>query len=150
MVTPAKFALALVAGVAMLGLLALYVILRDDIVREDTAISTADGRSATRPVAVPDARLSGPTDCVTGPFRVRVSGSEVTRVSFAVDGERRQTVDADASGQASMRIDPRGKSTRVHRVTADARFRDSDIRPETMTLIYQRRDRTAANIRFAG
>lgn len=164
MMTPAKFTMALVAGLAMLGLLGAYLLLRDDNIRTETPISTADegGRTAAaqpeEEPAVPgagaaDARLSGPTDCVKGPFRVRVEGSEISRVSFFVDGKRRRTAEASGPGEGefSMRIDPREQSERVHRVRADAEFTEnSGAGPETMSLIYQRCPRTAATVRFTG
>ena len=158
MVTPAKFLLALLAGGAMLALLVGYVILRDDMVREKSTVSSPDG---AEPVAAssaedePDtgeARLSGPTDCVRGPFRVRVSGSEISSVTFFVDGRQRRMVRADGDGgEFALRVDPREQSDRVHRVRADARFESATAtRPESMRLTYQRCPQTASAVRFAG
>lgn len=153
--TPGKFVLALLAGLAMLGLLIGYLILRDDMVRDETPISTQDdGRAptpsptASEPVTTADARLSGPTDCVRGPFRVRVRGSEISEVTFFVDGNRRRTVEAEGGDEASLRIDPREQSDRLHRVRADVRFSDDSAAADTMSLVYQRCPQNDPAVRF--
>ena len=158
MVTSGKLVMAVVAGGLMLALLIGYLILRDDMILDETPISTADGDRRTAATAedepaldeddpaVRQARLEGPTDCVDGPFRVRVSGEDISDVTFFVDGRRRRTVEG---GEFSLRIDPREQSRRVHRVRADARFSGAGASsPETMSLIYQRCPQNAPVVRF--
>lgn len=150
--------MAVVAGVLMLALLIGYLILRDDMILDETPISTAGGDRRTAATAEDEpaldeddpadrqARLEGPTDCVDGPFRVRVSGEEISDVTFFVDGRKRRTVQ---DGEFSLRIDPREQSRRVHRVRADARFSGAGASSlETMSLIYQRCPQTAPVVRF--
>ena len=86
------------------------------------------------------ARLSGPRRCVGAPFRARVSGREITRVTFFVDAKRRQTVKA-TGGQTvfSLRVNPLGQNFGVHRITAKVRFTAaSGAKGRTLGLVYQR------------
>lgn len=162
MVTPGKFLMAVVAGGLMLALLIGYLILRDDMILDETPISRPDGDRRTAATAEDEpaldedapaarqARLEGPTDCVDGPFRVRVSGDDISEVTFFVDGRKRRTVEAGGErGEFSLRIDPREQSQRVHRVRADARFSGAGASSlETTSLIYQRCPQTAPVVRF--
>jgi hypothetical protein len=69
------------------------------------------------------ANLSGPSAPVSGPFTVTVTGREIQTVVFYVDGQRIRVVRA-RPGQTRfrLRINPRGQSRRVHRVTARVRY----------------------------
>jgi len=132
------------------------------MIRDETPISTGDGDRRTAATtedepaldndepAARQARLAGPTDCVDGPFRVRVSGEEISDVTFFVDGRKRRTVESGGErGDFTLRIDPREQSRRVHRVRADARFSGTGAASlETMSLIYQRCPQTAPVVRF--
>lgn len=157
--TPTKFLLALVAGGTMLAILVLYLIYRDDGVRETstTPASTADdGRGgATGPAAAGApraARMSAPSDCVRRPFRIRVTGEEIESVTFLVDGRRREAVDANADRtQFTARIDPRGQSSDLHRVTANVRYTDeSDVSTDTLSAVYLRCPERQPAVRFTG
>ena len=161
--TPAKFVLALVAGVTMLAILLLYWVYRDDGVREPstTAVSTAtgDGRggatgAATGPAddAPAIARMSAPTDCVRRPFRVRVTGEQIESVTFRVDGRQRDAVDANADRtEFALRIDPQDQSSDLHRVTASVRFtEDSDLSTDTLSAMYLRCPERQPVVRFTG
>jgi len=148
----------------MLAILLLYWIYRDDGVREPsaTAVSTAtdDGaRGATgtatgAAVGAPaSARMSAPTDCVRGPFRIRVTGEEIESVTFRVDGrQQRDAVDASADRtEFALRIDPQQQSSELHRVTANVRYtEDSDLSTDTLSAMYLRCPERQPVVRFTG
>ncbi len=146
MVTRPRFLLALVAGLAMLAILVLFVLLpetghfagADNSVDEPVSAPTSQPTSAS-------ADLSGPSDCVRRPFRARVTGQELFQVVFFVDGQERNTVGAkDGRTTATLRIDPRGQDRSVHRVTATVRFTGASAEPErTLRLVYRRCDKAS-------
>jgi hypothetical protein len=101
------------------------------------------------------ARLSGPKRCVGAPFRARVTGRQIAQVTFFVDGKRRQTVKATPGRIVfSLRVDPRGQDSRVHRITARVRFTaGSGAKARTLRLVYQRCSTAGAGVtppRFTG
>lgn len=65
------------------------------------------------------ARLSAPRGCRKRPFRARVSGSAIDRVTFSVDGRR---VRAAGRSGLSARIDPRRMKRGRHRIAARVEF----------------------------
>lgn len=145
--TPAKFFLGLLVGAAMLALLILYLALREDTVRSDGALTAAIGGGADSA----SARLSGPTRCVTDPFRVRVTGRRIARVTFLVDGRRRTAVAAQDERGASLRVDPQGQSSAVHRITADVEFTPgSEPGTDSLRLVYDRCPQKAPEPAFTG
>jgi len=98
------------------------------------------------------ARLRGPSGCVASPFRVRVIGRQITRVTFFVDGERRRTLKTKA-GQTvfSLRVNPLRQSLGRHRISATVNFSaDSQAKARTLRLIYQRCSKTTGRPRFTG
>ena len=111
---------------------------------------TTPGAGGATSTAVP--QLSGPRDCVDGPFRVRVTGRRIARVAFSVDGKRRQTVKAKAGRTVfSVRVNPFQQHYRVHRVTARVRFTAaSGMKARTLRLVYQRCAKVTPKLRFAG
>jgi hypothetical protein len=102
------------------------------------------------------ARLSGPRRCVGAPFRARVTGRQIAQVTFFVDGTRRQTVKATPGRTVfSLRVDPRGQGSGVHRLTARIRFAaGSGAAARTLRLVYQRCSTAGAGVtpppRFTG
>jgi hypothetical protein len=98
------------------------------------------------------ARLRGPSGCAGRAFRARVSGREIAQVTFFVDGKRRRTVKAKAGRTVfSVRVDPRGQSLGVHRVTAKVRFAaGGGAKARTLRLVYQRCSKAALRPRFTG
>jgi hypothetical protein len=82
----------------------------------------------------------GPQRCVGAPFRARVTGRQIAQVTFFVDGKRRATVKAKRGRSVfSLRVDPRGQDSRVHRITARIRFTaSSGAAPRTLRLVYTR------------
>jgi hypothetical protein len=98
------------------------------------------------------ARLRGPRRCVNTAFRARVSGRQISRVTFFVDAKRRRTVKAKA-GQTVfwLPINPRRQNYKVHRITAKVRFTaTSAAKARTLRLVYQRCSTAAVRPRFTG
>jgi hypothetical protein len=70
-----------------------------------------------------EARLAAPGGCRRRPFRARVSGSAIDRVTFSLDGRRLRSVSQAAAGGAfSARIDPRRLRSGRHRIAARVEF----------------------------
>jgi hypothetical protein len=113
---------------------------------------SAHGAPGTGSTAGASARLSGPRRCVGGPFRARVSGRAIARVTFFVDGKRRRTVEATGGRTVfSLRVNPLGQNLGVHRITATVGFTaDSGAKARTLRLVYQRCAKAAVKPRFTG
>jgi plastocyanin len=98
------------------------------------------------------ARLKGPSGCVYRPFNATVSGRQIRRVTFFVDG-RRIVIRKAKQGQRTFkaRIRPGRLSIGVHRVTARVVFRSaSRTRARTLVLSFQHCARLAPSPRFTG
>jgi Prealbumin-like fold domain len=98
------------------------------------------------------ARLKGPSGCIYRPFNATVSGRQIRRVTFFVDG-RRVVIRKAKSGQRTFkaRIRPDRLSVGVHRVTARVVFRTaSRTKARTLVLSFQHCARLAASPRFTG
>ncbi len=104
-----------------------------------------------RPVAG-RARLRGASGCVHRPFRAVVSGRQIRRVTFFVDGRRVARRTARGNQRSfSARIRPARAALGVHRVTARVVFRAaSGTRPRTLLLSFQRCAPTVVSPRFTG
>ena len=96
------------------------------------------------------ARLRGPSGCVYRPFNAVVSGRQIRRVTYFVDG-RRVARRAARSGQTrfTARIRPGALRPGVHRVTARVVFR-AGTRPRTLVLSFQRCVPQDPSPRFTG
>ncbi|MEA2444339.1 MAG: hypothetical protein QOJ12_1631 [Thermoleophilales bacterium] len=111
--------------------------------------------SAATPTSPPrpgSARLSGPDGPVTGPFTVTVTGREIRRVTFYVDGRRRATIRSrPGRTRFKLSINPRGQSGRAHRVTAHVTYTQRSRTPTTTLRLTYRRIVTAPHVpRFTG
>jgi hypothetical protein len=98
------------------------------------------------------ARLRGPSGCVYRPFRATVTGRQIRRVTFFVDG-RRVALRRARNGQRTFtaRILATRLSFGVHRVTARVVFRTaSRTRARTLVLSFQHCARQAPSPRFTG
>ena len=104
-----------------------------------------------RPVAG-RARLRGASGCVSRAFRAVVSGRQIRRVTFFVDGRRVARRTARGNQRSfTARIRPAGLSLGVHRVTARVVFRTaSGTRPRTLLLSFQRCGSVAVSPQFTG
>jgi hypothetical protein len=113
---------------------------------------TTPGSPSSGSTAGAAARLSGPRRCVSGPFRARVTGRQIAQVTFFVDAKRRRTVKATGGRTVfSLRVNPRGQSFGVHRITVKVSFTaDSGANARTLRLVYQRCSKAAVRPRFTG
>lgn len=69
------------------------------------------------------ARLAAAPSCAKRPFRTRVKGTGIERVTFSVDGHKVRTASAAGEdGSFAARIDPRRLSRGRHRLTARVEF----------------------------
>ena len=86
------------------------------------------------------ARLNGPSGCTARPFTAVVSGRQIRRVTFYLDGRRFRQVNARTGRtRFTVRINPAGRALGIHRVTARVVFvRDSGTRARTLVLAFQR------------
>ncbi len=102
------------------------------------------------PVAGGAARISGPRS-PDGPFRVSVTGREIVSVTYYVDGRRVATMRArPRRTRFSLRIDPGGQGSGVHRVTARVRFTERSGSTSTRLRFTYRRRATSVRPRFTG
>jgi hypothetical protein len=98
------------------------------------------------------AKLTGPGGAVSGPFSVAVTGRAIRQVVFYVDGRRRSIVRArPGRTRFALRINPRGQSRRVHRVTVRVTFTPrSGTTTVTRRLTYRRDVPAPRPPRFTG
>jgi hypothetical protein len=83
----------------------------------------AAGVLGARAVARGTARIAGTRTCPVRAFNVRVSGRQIRRVTFTVDGRRVASVTRpDSLGRWQARVDPRRMRAGVHRVRARVEF----------------------------
>ena len=101
---------------------------------------TAQGAPVTLVRSTGSARLSGPSRCISGPFTVKVVGRNIASVYFMLDGKKYKTVKRGAGRMVfSVRINPRGQSSRPHRVTARVTYLTSaNTRTRTLRYVYLR------------
>jgi hypothetical protein len=97
------------------------------------------------------ATLRGQTGCASRTFTATVSGRQISRVTFYVDGRRVRQVNARSGlTRFTARISPAGRRIGVHRVTARVVFtRASGTRARTLVLAFQRCGRAARPV-FTG
>jgi hypothetical protein len=103
------------------------------------------------------ASLAGPRGCVKKPFRARVKGTGIDRVTFFVDGKRvRRASAAGSDGTFAARIDPRRvRAGRAHRLAARVEFvTGAGQAARTLRTTFRRcatkRTRTRGGARFTG
>jgi hypothetical protein len=88
-----------------------------------TPATPAAGVLGERRVSRGTARIAGARTCPVRAFNVRVTGRQIRRVTFTVDGRRVGSVTrADSLGRYQARIDPRRLRAGVHRVQARVEF----------------------------
>jgi hypothetical protein len=105
-----------------------------------------------QPVASGIARLSGPNRCVSGPFTAKVTGRGIAKVVFLLDGKRIKTLQAKGNSTVfKVQIQPRGRRTKAHRVTAMVSFKASANTPaRTLRFAYLGCARHASAPQFTG
>ena len=79
-------------------------------------------------------------DCVSKKFRLDVTGGEIVKVTFTVDGKVKKVLTKpDASGRWSFHVNPSLTSTKRHRVRAIVEYSPrSSVRTKTLSYLYQR------------
>jgi hypothetical protein len=92
------------------------------------------------------ARLAGASGCQRKAFRVKVSGKQIRKVVFTVDGKRVKKVSASASGTVySITVNPNSYRAGSHLVAAKVTFSAaSNTRSKTMRVRFARCIRTTA------
>ena len=98
------------------------------------------------------AAISGRTGCQGTPFRVSVSGSEIARVVFTMDGTVVRMLSKPNSGSRwVLPVNPRTKRPGIHRVLARVIFTTrSGTRSRTLRVTFSRCARRAATPAFTG
>jgi hypothetical protein len=92
------------------------------------------------------ARLAGASGCQRKAFRVKVSGKQIRKVVFTIDGKRVKKVTASASNTVySIRVNPNSYKAGSHLVAAKVTFTAaSNTRSKTMRVRFARCIRTTA------
>jgi hypothetical protein len=100
-----------------------------------------------------NARLRGPSGCVSKAFRATVRGSRIASVTFFLDGKRFKRLTA-ANGEGTrftVKISPKGRGFGVHRVTARVKFNAaSGTKTRVLRLSFQRCKKQVVKPRFTG
>ena len=98
------------------------------------------------------AAIRGRTGCQGSPFRVDVTGRQISRVTFSLDGRVVRTLTRPNSGSRyRLAVDPRRLRGGVHRVTARTVFtRSSGTRARTLRVTFSRCARRASAPAFTG
>jgi Prealbumin-like fold domain len=98
------------------------------------------------------ARMRGPSGCTKRPFKARVSGRQIQRVTFWLDGKQVKRIVAKRGQTAfALKVDPRKVARGVHQVRARVVFAAaSDTAPRTLRLSFQRCARRVVTPQFTG
>jgi hypothetical protein len=98
------------------------------------------------------ARLIAPTGCVSRAFNARVSGQNVAKVVFKLDGKKVKTLTAPNAGtRFQIRVNPAKMRIGVHRIVATVTFKPStQKKPQTFRISFQRCAKKLAAPRFTG
>lgn len=98
------------------------------------------------------ARLLGPTGCAARAFSARVSGQNVAKVVFTLDGKKLKTLTAPNAGtQFTVRINPARMKVGVHRIVATVTFKpETKKAPQSYRISFQRCAKKLAAPRFTG
>ncbi|HUR86671.1 MAG TPA: ice-binding family protein [Solirubrobacteraceae bacterium] len=116
-------------------------------------IGTPQPNSPVTPVpsGTATAQISGPAGPVSAIFPVSVTGREIELVRFYIDGRRLATVKAKQGRKKfKVMINPRGRSRRVHIVTARVHFTPASRTRATTRRVTFRRTSAPRFPRFAG
>ena len=98
------------------------------------------------------ARLLAPTGCVSRAFNARVSGQNVAKVVFKVDGKKVKTLTAPNAGtRFQIRVNPAKMKIGVHRIVATVTFKPATKKAaQTFRISFQRCAKKLAAPRFTG
>ena len=98
------------------------------------------------------AAIRGKSGCQGSPFNVIVSGRQVLRVTFTLDGKTIRTLTRPNSGaRYKLAVNPRTLRNGVHRVLARTTFRArSGTKPRTLRVTFSKCARRAVSPAFTG
>jgi hypothetical protein len=98
------------------------------------------------------ARLLAPTGCVARAFNARVSGQNVARVVFTLDGKKIKTLTKPNAGvRFQVRVNPAKLKIGVHRIVATVTFKpETKKKAQTFRISFQRCAKKLAAPRFTG
>jgi hypothetical protein len=98
------------------------------------------------------ARLLAPTGCVARAFNARVSGQNVARVVFRLDGKKIKTLTKPNAGtRFQVRVNPAKMKIGVHRIVATVTFKpETKKKAQTFRISFQRCAKKLAAPRFTG
>jgi hypothetical protein len=99
-----------------------------------------------------NARLVAPTGCTARAFNARVSGTNVLKVVFTLDGKKIKTLLKPNSGKNfQIRVNPAKLRIGVHRIQAVVTFTSqTKKKPQTFKVSFQRCPRKLSAPRFTG
>jgi hypothetical protein len=99
-----------------------------------------------------NARLLAPTGCASRAFNARVSGQNVAKVVFKVDGKKVKTLTAPNAGtRFQIRVNPAKMKIGVHRIVATVTFKPATKKAaQTFRISFQRCAKKLAAPRFTG
>jgi hypothetical protein len=98
------------------------------------------------------ARLLAPTGCVSRAFNARVSGQNVAKVVFKLDGKKIKTLTKPNAGtRFQVRVNPAKMKIGVHRILATVTFKPATKKKaQTFRVSFQRCAKKLAAPRFTG
>jgi hypothetical protein len=98
------------------------------------------------------ARLLAPTGCVARAFNARVSGQNVAKVVFKLDGKKIKTLTKPNAGtRFQVRVNPAKMKIGVHRILATVTFKPATKKKaQTFRISFQRCAKKLAAPRFTG
>jgi hypothetical protein len=99
-----------------------------------------------------NARLLAPTGCASRAFNARVSGTNVAKVVFKLDGKKIKTLTAPNAGKRfQIRVNPAKLRIGVHRIVATVNFKAATKKKaQTFRISFQRCAKKLAAPRFTG
>jgi hypothetical protein len=116
------------------------------------AISQYEQIVAGERVLPGSAKLAAPTGCVAKAFNARVSGQNVAKVVFTLDGKKIKTLTKPNSGtRFQVRINPAKMKIGVHRIVAKVTFAAATKKAaQNFRISFQRCAKKLAAPRFTG
>jgi hypothetical protein len=98
------------------------------------------------------ARLLAPTGCVARRFNARVSGQNIAKVVFKLDGKRVKTLTAPNAGtRFQIRVNPAKMKIGVHRIVATVTYKpETKKAAQNFRISFQRCAKKLAAPRFTG
>jgi hypothetical protein len=98
------------------------------------------------------ATIHGPTGCATKNFNVTVTGKQIRKVVFFLNGKRIKTLSKPNAGRAfRLPVRPGTLKRGTHHITATATFtKASGARPRTLRVTFLRCARAASSPQFTG